>query len=102
METTAVALSVAIRYLSLSENEHMQNLICEEGKRVYGDASCPSSLQHLIALTYCEAVMKEALRLAGPAPGLGFALSQESEPETLPSGYMIGPKVRIYATGALY
>jgi cytochrome P450 len=102
METTAVAMSVAIRYLSTSEYWHLQEVICEEGKRVYGVAPCPSSLQHLLTLPFCEAVMKEALRLAGPAPGLGFSLSDESEPETLPSGYIIGPKVRVDTVISLY
>ena len=66
-ETTALALTFAL--FLLSENPAAEARLHAELDAVLGDG--PATLEHAASLPFCEAVIKEAMRLYPPVAGVG-------------------------------
>ncbi|XP_049876097.1 cytochrome P450 4V2-like isoform X2 [Pectinophora gossypiella] len=65
-DTVATALSFTL--LMLGSYPHIQDKLYAEIKELFGDSKRPLTTDDLARLSYCEAVIKETLRLYPPAP----------------------------------
>lgn len=82
-DTSTAAISWSL--LLIGSHPHVQELVCEELDRVFGNSDRHATINDLNELKYLECCIKEALRLYPSVPIMGRQLSQD----TIIHGYTV-------------